>query len=86
MKIYEQITDLVGRTPLLRLKNIEKEVSKIDYKGAEVFKSNLTTYLNNVDKNIEEASKSANEQNYNISEGIFLNSLQGYLTFINSIQ
>ena len=36
--------------------------------------------------NIEEASKSANEQNYNISEGIFLNSLQGYLTFINSIQ
>ena len=41
---------------------------------------------NNVDKNIEEASKSANEQNYNISEGIFLNSLQGYLTFINSIQ
>ncbi len=25
MKIYEQVTDLVGRTPLLRLKNIEKE-------------------------------------------------------------
>ena len=27
------------------VKNIEKEVSKIDYKGAEVFKSNLTLSL-----------------------------------------
>ena len=80
----EYNTILTNRKTMV--KNIEKEVSKIDYKGAEVFKSNLTTYLNNVDQNIDEASKSANEQNYNISEGIFLNSLQGYLTFINSIQ
>lgn len=84
INLEEYNTILTNRKTMV--KNIEKEVSKIDYKGAEVFKSNLTTYLNNVDKNIEEASKSANEQNYNISEGIFLNSLQGYLTFINSIQ
>ena len=84
INLEEYNTILTNRKTMV--KNIEKEVSKIDYKGADVFKSNLTTYLNNVDKNIEEASKSANEQNYNISEGIFLNSLQGYLTFINSIQ
>ena len=68
------------------VKSIQKEVEQIDYKGADVFKSNLITYLNNVDKNIEEASKYANEKKYNISESIFLNSLQGYLTFISSIK
>lgn len=84
INLEEYNTILTNRKTIVE--NIEKEVEKIDYKGADVFKSNLITYLNNVDKNIEEASKSANEQNYNISEGIFLNSLQGYLAFINSIQ
>jgi len=68
------------------VENIEKEVEQIDYEGANIFKSNLISYLNNVNKNIEEASKSANEQNYNISESRFLSNLQGYLTFINSIK
>ena len=68
------------------VKNIEKEANQIDYKGADLFKSNLITYLNNVDKNIEEASKYANEKKYNLSKSIYLNSLQTYLTFINSIK
>ena len=84
LNLEEYNTILTNRKTVVE--NIENEVEKIDYEGADVFKSNLITYLNNVDKNIEEASKSANEQNYNISEGIFLNSLQGYLAFINSIQ
>ena len=69
-----------------KIENIEKEVEKIDYNGANLFKTNLITYLDNIDKNIEEASKSTNEQKYNISEGIYLNNLQGYLSFIDSIQ
>ena len=83
LNLKEYNTILTNRKTMVE--NIEKEVEQIDYEGADVFKSNLITYLNNVDKNIEEASKSANEQKYNISEGIFLNSLQGYLAFINSI-
>lgn len=83
LNLEEYNTILTNRKTMVE--NIEKEVEQIDYEGADVFKSNLITYLNNVDKNIEEASKSANEQKYNISEGIFLNNLQGYLAFINSI-
>ena len=83
LNLKEYNTILTNRNTMVE--NIEKEVEQIDYEGADVFKSNLITYLNNVDKNIEEASKSANEQKYNISEGIFLNNLQGYLAFINSI-
>lgn len=82
MEEYNKI--LTNRKSIVE--NIENEANKIDYKGAEVFKENLITYANNIDKNIETASKSANEQNYNISEGIYLSSLQGYLNFINSIQ
>ena len=66
--------------------DIEKEAKQIDYKEAKIFKENLITYVNTIDKNIEVASKSANEQSYNISQGIFLNTLQGYLNFMNSIQ
>nr|WP_317331231.1 hypothetical protein [uncultured Romboutsia sp.] len=84
INLEEYNTILTNRKTIVE--NMGKEVDKIDYKGADVFKSSLITYLNNVNKNIEEASKSANEQNYNISEGVFLNSLQGYLAFINSIQ
>lgn len=83
LNLKEYNTILTNRKTMVE--NIEKEVEQIDYEGADVFKSNLITYLNNVDRNIEEASKSANEQKYNISEGIFLNNLQGYLAFINSI-
>lgn len=84
INLEEYNTVLTNRKTIV--KNIQKEVEQIDYKGADVFKSNLITYLNNVDKNIEEASKYANEEKYNISESIFLNSLQGYLTFISSIK
>lgn len=84
INLEEYNTILTNRKTIVE--NMQKEVEKIDYDGADIFKSNLITYLENVDKNIDEASKSANEQNYNLSEGIFLNSLQGYLVFINSIQ
>ena len=84
INLEEYNTILTNRKDIVE--NIEKEVEKIDYNGANLFKTNLITYLDNIDKNIEEASKSTNEQKYNISEGIYLNNLQGYLSFIDSIQ
>ena len=84
INMQEYNTILTNRKGIVE--NIEKEVKKIDYNEADIFKKNLITYLNNVDKNIEVTSKSANEQNYNISKGMFLNTLQEYLIFINSIQ
>ncbi|WP_296647181.1 hypothetical protein [Romboutsia sp. 13368] len=82
MEMYNNI--LSSRKTIV--KDIEEEAKQIDYEEANVFKENLIAYVNNIDKNIEVASKSANEQSYNISQGIYLNTLQGYLSFINSIQ
>ncbi len=65
---------------------LKKESEKIDYDEASKFKENLISYLNSIDENIEDASKAANEQNYYVSQGIYLNSMQGYFKFINSIQ
>ena len=82
METYNKI--LSSRKAIV--KDIEEEAKQIDYEEANAFKENLITYVNNIDKNIEVASKSANEQSYNVSQGIYLNTLQGYLSFINSIQ
>ena len=82
METYNKI--LSSRKAIV--KDIEEEAKQIDYEEANAFKENLITYVNNIDKNIEVASKSANEQSYNVSQGIYLNTLQGYLSFINSIK
>ena len=82
METYNKI--LSSRKAIV--KDIEEEAKQIDYEEANAFKENLITYVNNIDKNIEVASKSANEQSYNESQGIYLNTLQGYLSFINSIK
>ncbi|MGL6107629.1 hypothetical protein [Romboutsia sp.] len=66
--------------------DIEKEVNKIDYKEMKVFKDNLIKYINEVDNKIELSSKASNEQSYQISQGLFLSCMQGYLEFINSIK
>lgn len=68
------------------LSAIENEANRIDYKEMIVFKENLIKYVKNVDDKIELASKAANEQNYQISKGLFLSSMQGYLEFINLIK
>ncbi len=65
---------------------IKKECDKIDYDGANVFKDKLVVYINTIEENIEISSKSAYEQKYNISQGLYIDSMQGYLEFIGSIQ
>lgn len=81
MEQYNQI--LVNRKS--SIDKIRLEAEKIDYEGMQVFKENLLKYINEVDSNIELSSKSANEQNENISKGLLLNSMQGYCEFIASI-
>ncbi|WP_042275733.1 hypothetical protein [[Clostridium] dakarense] len=65
--------------------NVKKEADKIDYSNMDVFKQNLVKYLNDMEEKITMASKAANEQNYYISESLYLSSMQGYFSFINSI-
>lgn len=67
------------------IENIKKETEKIDYSNMDLFKQNLVKYLDDIDKKITMASKAANEQNYHISESLYLSSMQGYFSFINSI-
>ncbi|MBO3445684.1 hypothetical protein [Clostridium sp. CCUG 7971] len=67
------------------IEDIKKETDKIDYSNMDVFKQNLVKYLNDMDEKITMASKAANEQNYYVSESLYLSSMQGYFSFINSI-
>lgn len=68
------------------ISNIQKEADKIDYSKMNVFKDNLIKYTKDVNDKIDMSSKAANEQNYNISESLYLSSMQGYFSFINSIK
>lgn len=81
MEHYNQI--LVNRKS--SIDKIKLEAEKIDYEGMKEFKENLLKYTNDVYDNIELSSKSANEQNENISKGLLLDSMQGYCEFIDSI-
>lgn len=62
---------------------LESNANKIDYDGMVSFKENLLTYTKDIVGKIKESSKSANEQNYHISQGLLLSSMQEYLEFIN---
>lgn len=68
------------------IKNIKNETKKIDYKDMNIFKDNLIDYTNSMVKKIDIALKSANEQNYIISESLYLSSMQEYFSFISSIK
>lgn len=82
LKAYNNI--LTNRKQIIS--NIEKEANKIDYSSMNVFKDNLMKYTKDVNDKIEVSSKAANEKNYNISESLYLSSMQGYFSFINSMK
>ena len=69
MKIYEKITDLVGKTPLLELSNYEKEHKCVYYHG-----NGLRSYNNNdtIAQIILEGEKKPiyNKNIFNVSEDI----------------
>ncbi len=82
LKAYNNI--LTDRKQIIS--SIEKEANKIDYSNMNVFKDNLMKYTKDVNDKIEVSSKAANEKNYNISESLYLSSMQGYFSFINSMK
>ncbi|MEG1310967.1 MAG: hypothetical protein RR942_07845 [Romboutsia sp.] len=81
--LSEYNTILTNRKKII--KEAKKETDKIDYSKMSVFKENLVKYLDDIDEKILLASKAANEDNYYISESLYLSSMQGYFSFINSI-
>jgi len=82
--LKEYNTLLTNRKQIIS--DIQKEADKIDYSKMNVFKDNLIKYTKDVNEKIDMSSKAANEQNYNTSESLYLSSMQGYFSFINSIR
>ncbi|HSQ89220.1 hypothetical protein [Romboutsia sp.] len=82
LKAYNTI--LTNRKQIIS--GIQKEADKIDYSKMNVFKDNLIKYTKDVNDKIDMSSKAAKEQNYNISKSLYLSSMQGYFSFINSIK
>ena len=82
--LKEYNTLLTNRKQIIS--DIQKEAEKIDYSKMNVFKDNLIKYTKDVNEKIDMSSKAANEQNYNMSESLYLSSMQGYFSFINSIR
>lgn len=66
--------------------SIQGQVEKIDYSGMSVFKDNLGKYMDDVDGKITQSSKATNEEQYNVSKGLFVSCMQGYFSFINMIK
>ncbi len=82
--LKEYNTLLTNRKQIIS--DIQKEAEKIDYSKMNVFKDNLIKYTKDVNEKIDMSSKAANEQNYNMSKSLYLSSMQGYFSFINSIR
>ncbi|MGL5713123.1 MAG: hypothetical protein ACRCX2_08895 [Paraclostridium sp.] len=68
------------------LKKLEKEAKKIDYEGMEIFKSNLLEYIKSMSEKSNQSLKMVKDKNYYVSESLFMSSMQGYYSFINSIK
>lgn len=82
--LKEYNTLLTNRKQIIS--DIQKEAEKIDYSKMNVFKDNLIKYTKDVNEKIDMSLKTANEKNYNTSESLYLSSMQGYFSFINSIR
>lgn len=68
------------------LTNISDKAKDIDYKGMEVFKDNLLNYVNTVKDKSYNGEEMLEKNQANISESLFIASMQGYYVFINSIK
>lgn len=68
------------------LAKLEKHAKSINYEGMKGFKENLLTYTKSIeDKSKESLKKVEQDQNY-IGESLFISSMQGYYSFVNSIK
>lgn len=82
LKTYNEI--LTNRKNILQ--NLKENTQKIDYEKMDKFKKNLISFADNVDADILNSSKSANENKDYISQGLLLSSIQEYYIFVNSMK
>lgn len=82
LKTYNEI--LTNRKTILQ--NLEEYTEKIDYEKMDKFKKNLISFVENVEEDILNSSKSANENKNYISQGLLLSSIQDYYVFVNSMK
>lgn len=80
----EYNTILTNRSKIIT--DIEKEVDKIDYEGMKGFKDNLGSYVNDINDKITQSSKAIKEEEYHVAMSNFVSCMQGYYSFINTIQ
>ncbi|MEG2246258.1 MAG: hypothetical protein RSC84_02305 [Peptostreptococcaceae bacterium] len=68
------------------LSKLEKHAKSINYEGMKGFKENLLTYTKSIeDKSKESLNKVEQDKNY-VGESLFISSMQGYYSFVNSIK
>ncbi|MGL5755147.1 MAG: hypothetical protein ACRCYC_07450 [Paraclostridium sp.] len=68
------------------LSKLEKHAKSINYEGMKGFKENLLTYTKSIeDKSKESLKKVEQDKNY-MGESLFISSMQGYYSFVNSIK
>lgn len=79
---YNQI--LTNRKKIVE--SVSEYTEKIQYSEMNLFKENLVRYTKDVNEKIDKASKSANEEQYYISQSLLTSSMQGYFSFIESIK
>lgn len=68
------------------LNNLEKQGKKINYEGMDVFKENLLNYTSSMKEKSKESLKMVEKEDYYIGKSLFMSSMQGYYSFINSIK
>ena len=68
------------------LDNIEKQGKKINYDGMNAFKENLLNYASSMNDKSKESLKMIEDENYYVAKSLFMSSMQGYYSFINSIK
>lgn len=68
------------------LDNIEKQGKKINYDGMNAFKENLLNYSSSINDKSKESLKMIEDENYYVAKSLFMSSMQGYYSFINSIK
>ena len=68
------------------LERVEKYANDIDYNGMKGFKENLLKYLESVKDKSKNSIEMIEKDQFDICESLFMSSIQGYYSFINSIK
>lgn len=82
LEAYNEI--LTSRKTILE--KLKENTEKIDYSNMKKFKTNLISYIDDIQNNILMGSKNANENKGYVSQGLLLSSIQQYYVFVQSMK